>query len=133
MKLILQTTIVLVLISCNIYAQDYIFSQSYASRLYQNPAFTGNTNLISGTILQRIQWPYENTMMSTSCLIVDFVPPIKNSGLALIGISGYDVVTNEYINRLSLSYSYAIQINEDYLVKGGLQGIAVRLISINKL
>lgn len=103
-------------------AQDHIFSQTSTSQIYQNPAVAGNTDFLAATLMHRVQWPYENLATTSTCLAIDYVPNIKNSGISLVASNGYDLGTNENINQVGLSYSYSIQVSEKLIAKAGIRG-----------
>ncbi|MBK8807913.1 MAG: PorP/SprF family type IX secretion system membrane protein [Bacteroidales bacterium] len=121
-KTTILTIFIVMCISETLFAQDYIFSQTSTSQIYQNPAVAGNTDRLSATIIHRLQWPYENIATPATCLAIDFVPNIKNSGISLVALNGHDIGTKETVNQIGLSYSYSIQLSEKLIIKAGLRG-----------
>ena len=65
-------------------AQDVQFSQFYATSLYMNPAFAGNTGYLRGMIHQRWQWPAANSSYNTTFLGVDNYYEKARSGVGAI-------------------------------------------------
>ncbi|MEQ9186387.1 MAG: type IX secretion system membrane protein PorP/SprF [Cryomorphaceae bacterium] len=102
-------------------AQDPQFSQFFATRIYMNPAFAGNTHFGRFSTHLRRQWPALQGYTSSGMYYDQSLPAI-NSG---IGISlfqdrhgGGGVVSNKY----SGYYSYRFNATRKLSVKFGIAG-----------
>lgn len=109
----------ILLYSCSLRAQETVFSQSNSAGLFTNPAFAGTTEFISAGLLQRIQWPMNEIAIATSCLSVDFAPPIENAGFSLTSVTEIDLPTRERIINAGIGYSHQVKINRGVYAKAG--------------
>ncbi|MEN7546866.1 type IX secretion system membrane protein PorP/SprF [Rapidithrix thailandica] len=104
------------------YGQDPNFTQFYASSLYLNPAFTGSTEQFRIASVYRNQWvglpqSYAHNQASFDYNLLNW-----NSGIGVM-------VTNDRIaelayqaTSLNVSYSYAVPLREEWVMRLGLQG-----------
>ena len=122
-----------------LYAQDPVFSQFYANRVYLNPAFTGVEKGITYTALARSNYTAVQGGYNTIYASADVQEPFIRSGL---GISVWrDVVeaSNFTTSNAALNYSYRLPLTGDLalfqqdLLIGFRGGIAQRSVDWNKL
>ncbi len=105
----------------SIKAQDPQFSQPYNAPLYLNPALTGATQTDRLVFNYRNQWPRLAGTFVTSIFSYDHNFEEYHSGLGIlatvdkVGIGGFNATT------LSGLYSYYIPMDNDWIVRGGLQ------------
>ncbi len=108
--------------------QDPIFSQFYAAPLQLNPAFAGNTYAPFVTINYRNQWTGFNNFKTYVTYAASFSQFIEgmNSGLGLM-VQADDAGDGIYKNnRISAVYSYKIQVNDELVVKFGVEAAAIQ-------
>jgi len=108
-----------VLYGINMKAQESIFSQSNSSALFANPAIAGTTDFLSASLLQRIQWPLNEIAISTSCLSIDFAPPIENAGFSLVAVSSIDLPNRHRVINAGIGYSHQLKIDRGIYLKAG--------------
>ena len=102
------------------HSQDPQFSQPYASAMYLNPAFTGDTKKNRLAFTYRNQWSAIENGYSSYIASYDQYSKKRNSGFGgylmydQSGLNGYRVT------GLSVSYSYDAKIDHWSGVKGGL-------------
>jgi len=113
--------IIVALFAFQAIGQDHIFSQVISSRIYQNPATTGSSDFISGTLLQRMQWPTDGMTMLSTCLIADYSSNLENSAFSLIASTGYENSINEQITQVGVAYAHTVQISNSTALKAGLR------------
>ncbi|MBB6609589.1 PorP/SprF family type IX secretion system membrane protein [Pontibacter sp. Tf4] len=111
-------------------AQDVLFSQQYASRLYYNPAFAGIGHDWSVSLHHRTQWPALNGAFVTNQLSTDLLLPNTNSAISLVvqqdksGIGGLQKL------HASAGYAHHIRLTKNYSLSAGLQG-TIGSLSVN--
>ena len=121
MNKILLVIFVCMFISFKSYSQDPQFSQFYASSLYLNPAFTGNTEGGRFSSVYRNQWAAIPGAFVSYSFAYDYNLSNVNSGLGLMvthdkaGSGGL-----KYTNIGGL-YSYAFQIKRKLFFRAGLK------------
>lgn len=113
-------TIVFLIYSQHLNAQDPVFSQFYISPSLINPAFAGNS--YSGAISSnfRLQWPGLSTPYKTFAISFDKRMEKIGGGLGFNLLSdnaGNGILTS---NKFSGIYSYLIKVNDETFVKGGI-------------
>ena len=113
------TMAIITILSNPIKAQDPQFSQFYASSLYLNPAFTGNTteNRISG--IYRNQWPSIPGAFISSSFSYDRNLAKVNSGIGIIVTHDKAGSAGLRYNNIGGLYSYAIQLNKKLMARVG--------------
>lgn len=101
-------------------AQDPQFSQPYASPLYLNPAFTGDTEKNRVAFTYRKQWAAIDNGFTSYMASYDHFERKLNSGFG--GYLLYDQAgtTGYRVTGLRLSYSYDARISRWSGIKGGL-------------
>lgn len=128
---IFQLASVLILIaSASVTAQDPQFSQFYAAPLYMNPAFAGSTQQGRVGLNYRNQWPSIDANFSTVSAYADFFIEDKNSGIGGILTRDYVGIVGLQSISLGLQYAYQLQLTEDISFRPGVQ-VAVVNRSIN--
>jgi type IX secretion system PorP/SprF family membrane protein len=113
--------ILLMIISLSVYSQDPQFSQFYASSLYLNPAFTGNTDVGRVSGIYRNQWAAIPGAFVSYSFAYDHNLSNLNSGLGIM-------VTNDKAGSGGLKYtdiaglySYYFQLNRTLFFRTGLK------------
>ncbi|MCS4434626.1 PorP/SprF family type IX secretion system membrane protein [Aquiflexum gelatinilyticum] len=107
-------------------AQDFHFSQFYASPLNLNPALTGSTELSRVGVNYRKQWPGLNYDFNAYSAYFDHYSFDLNSGFGFMVNSFQE--SNMQINTtdVSLLYSYNLQVADTWNFKFGGQAAWVR-------
>jgi len=101
-------------------AQDAEFTQFYANPLYLNPAFAGTNKCPRMAINYRNQWAgLPATFITTSASYDQYVPTLSG-GLGIMVVSDKEAKTLS-TTRVSGIYSYQLQINRKFSVRGGLE------------
>lgn len=128
--------IYIVCIFCNkraVFAQDIQFSQFYASPIYLNPAFAGNTIQDRFAINYRNQWAAIPGGFNSFNFSYDHNFDGKN-GLGLIAVKDVAGSTKLSFTSLGLHYSFNYIIKRNLAMRLGLGGeYAQRSIDVNKL
>ncbi|WP_018476352.1 PorP/SprF family type IX secretion system membrane protein [Pontibacter roseus] len=117
--------ILLCLICCfwslGLVAQDALFTQQYANRLYLNPAFSGLGRSWSVTAAHRNQWPSLNGSFVTNQLSADYRIAGTKSAVGMVlqqdkaGVGGLQKL------QVALAYAYHTQLTENMAFSAGLQ------------
>ncbi|WP_242921678.1 PorP/SprF family type IX secretion system membrane protein [Pontibacter liquoris] len=103
------------------FAQEATFTQQYANRLYDNPAFAGLNHSWSITAAHRNQWPALNGAFITNQLAGDYrLPDQKSAFSALLqqdkaGIGGLQKL------QAALAYAYHTRLTDNWDMAAGLQ------------
>ncbi|NEM96380.1 PorP/SprF family type IX secretion system membrane protein [Pontibacter burrus] len=111
-------------------AQDVLFSQQYASRLYYNPAFAGLGHDWSVSLHHRNQWPALNGAFVTNQLSADLLLPNTKSAISLLvqqdkaGIGGLQKL------QAAAGYAYHTPLTDRLALSAGLQ-TSINSLSIN--
>jgi type IX secretion system PorP/SprF family membrane protein len=105
-------------------AQDFVnnvFSQFYAAPVLLNPAFTGTTFQPRISLTYRNQWLSLPNAYVTYAAAYDQFFERANSGFGLMAIADQagDGIWNTV--GVNASYSYNIQVNRDWNIRGGAQ------------
>ncbi|MHC2990564.1 membrane protein [Pontibacter sp. HJ8] len=102
-------------------AQEVLFTQQYANRLYLNPAFSGLGHSWSVAVAHRNQWPSLNGSFVTNQLSGDYRFEGTKSAVGLVlqqdkaGVGGLQKL------QAALSYAYHTNLSEDWAFSAGLQ------------
>ncbi|GAA5036873.1 hypothetical protein GCM10011506_32560 [Marivirga lumbricoides] len=116
---ILLMTGMLAFASIEVKAQDFQFSQYYASPLYLNPAFTGTGKMHRLNINGRLQWPNLPKAYRTMAVSYDYNLESLSSGFGLLltnDVAGSGNLGNTNVGFL---YSYKAQINKKLVISAG--------------
>ena len=115
-------SVLLLLITASVSAQDPVFSQFFAAPLNINPAFAGVTYAPRLSLSYRNQWPsWPNAYRSYSAT---YEQPIEalNSGLGVFVLAD-DAGNGIYqTNAFNFIYSYQVRASEDLFLKLGFEG-----------
>jgi len=126
-------TLLFVLTTVMVKAQDPQFSQYYANPLYTNPAFTGTTMGIRATMVVRNQYTALNNNYKTGSASIDANLSSLNGGLGLFvmsDVAGDGFLTNNVANIL---YSYHTPITRNISFRAGIQaGIVQKTYDFSK-
>lgn len=102
-------------------AQDPQFSQFYASSLYLNPAFTGNTLQHRLSSIYRNQWPSISKAFVSYSFSYDYNLASLNSGVGFIAIRDQAGAGSLMYNNIGALYSYAFQLNKKLMARAGMK------------
>lgn len=118
----------------NVSAQDPQFSQFYATPLYLNPAFTGNT--IEGRMagVFRDQWPKIPGAFISYAFSYDHYVRKINSGLGLMFIRDKAGSAGLRFTKIAASYAYIANLSRRLSFRAGLRfAYATRTLDQSKL
>ncbi|HEY4650937.1 MAG TPA: PorP/SprF family type IX secretion system membrane protein [Pontibacter sp.] len=102
-------------------AQDVLFTQQYASRLYYNPAYAGLGHDWSVSLHHRTQWPALNGAFVTNQIAADLLLPNTKSAISLLlqqdkaGVGGLQKM------MASAGYAYHTPLTDRLALSAGLQ------------
>ncbi len=104
-----------------LHSQDLSFSQIYSNHIYLNPAYAGNPDYISASLVYRNQWFTTKSPFTTYGFSYDRFYRKVDSGLGFNLIN--DVQGQGAINRITfdLAYSYTFRVSYDMQLRGGIQ------------
>ena len=102
-------------------AQDPDFTQFYANKLYLNPAFAGTNGGPRFSLNYRNQWPSVQGNFVTYSASYDQHFDAIGGGVGLQVWHDQAGEGNLQTTTPSLSYSYHLNVNEDFTVKAALQ------------
>src|SRR5665213_2727644 len=91
-------------------AQDPEFTQTMASPMYFNPAFTGIQQNLRAGLQLRDQWPSVSGGFITTAATADIGFPKINSGVGLMLMRDQAGDGNLTTNSISLTYAYEIKL-----------------------
>lgn len=103
------------------FAQDAVFSQFYANRLYMNPAFAGTTAMPKIHLNFRDQWPAMNHAYVSYSASYDQYFEKANSGIGLLFVgdnAGSGIYRTIAVGAI---YSYQVNLSDAFAMKFGLQ------------
>jgi type IX secretion system PorP/SprF family membrane protein len=104
----------------NALAQDPIFSQAYANRLYLNPALTGVENNPLVYAQYRNQWPALSANFVTTTVAYDQKIKSINSGIGFIAM--HDAAGRTLTQTsLGVNYSYEMVVGDSIRISTGTQ------------
>lgn len=121
-KLVFFLVSVLALLSSDfLFAQDPEFTQFYANPLYLNPAFAGTAKCPRAILNYRNQWPSISGTFVTYNASYDQHVDVLHGGLGLMVTQ--DRAGQGTLNSLSASgiYSYQLTVTKEWSVKAGVQ------------
>ncbi len=127
-KVKIKLTCLLFFVSCSFFlrGQDPVFSQFYNAPLELNPAFAGNSYAPIFAINYRNQWPAVSNVYETYSVSYDQYIDRFKSGI------GFNLLTDDAGQgalktfKLSGFYSYKLVIQDDLLLKIGLEASAIQ-------
>ena len=114
-------TIVALMLSRLVLAQDPQFTQFYAAPQYLNPAFAGSALAPRVTANYRNQWPAITNYVTTMVGVDHYIDKI-NSGIGLLLVNDNQGQGNIQSTEIGLQYAYQFQVSESSFVRLGLQG-----------
>lgn len=118
--LLLRISIILLIKSVHLDAQDPVFSQFYTAPLHLNPALTGISPDAKVALNYRNQWPSINQAYVTYAASYDQFFPKFNSGFGL-SILADDSGRGLYKTTVvQANYSYNVRFNDDFQMRLGL-------------
>ncbi len=127
-------TILIVIVTVDVYGQDPTFSQFYANPLYLSPSFAGATEEYRLAMTYRNQWPSVPGVFHTYSISFDKAMPNFNSGIGVLAT--YDVAGSGDLSttNIGLLYSYDFNINKEWHIRPGVNFKFYYLgLNINKL
>ena len=120
-RMLLSLSVILILLTLNVKAQDPEFSQFYANPLYLNPAFTGTSEFPRIVANYRNQWPNNGNTFVTYDFSYDTYVKSMKGGLGFQIL--YDRELNGVVNTINSSvfYSYHIKAGDQLFFTLALQ------------
>lgn len=107
--------------SLSTYSQDPQFSQFYASSMYLNPAFTGNTRVSRISGIYRNQWSSIPGSFISYSFAYDHNLAGLNSGVGLMATRDRAGSGGLQFTNLAGLYSYYIRINKKLSIRSGVK------------
>jgi type IX secretion system PorP/SprF family membrane protein len=125
MRCLLLFFIIFFCIEGFVFSQDPQFSQFYATPLYLNPAFTGNT--IQGRFagIYRKQWPKVPGAFISQGFSYDHNFRSANSGIGVVFINDKAGSGGLRYRNFGMSYSYGLNITRKHTVRFGIRAARV--------
>lgn len=112
----------LLLLACQAWAQDPIFSQFYAAPLQINPGFAGSSGTLRVGALYRDQWPGFSNAYRTYSVFYEQNLERLNSGIGF-QVEGDNAGDGIYkTTRFSAIYAYRLQVTDDLALQLGAEG-----------
>ena len=120
-KKILLLVVIIVFSKSFVNAQDPMFTQFYANKLYLNPAFAGNEKCGRVQLNYRNQWPKLGQTYVTYAASYDQRVDLLNIGMGAQVIQ--DIQADGAIKTTSINtmYTYSATVNRNLSIVGGLQ------------
>lgn len=119
-KILLSITCCLVLFNTAM-GQDVQLSQYYNAPLYLNPGFAGTGDNTRVGLNYRTQWRGIEKPFNSVSLWADHNIESYNSGIGLMYFRDVQGNSRLTTNEISLQYSYSINVNDDWVIKPGIQ------------
>lgn len=120
--------------SCNIFAQDPVFTQFYALPTLINPAFSGSEGNTRIGLGYRNQWMGSNYNLSTFYASADKFVEVINSGLGISILNQSESLTNYNFTQVNASYSYHLKLTETWTIFPGISfGYGYKQFNFNNL
>ena len=119
-KILLSITCCLVLFNTAM-GQDVQLSQYYNAPLYLNPGFAGTGDNTRVGLNYRTQWTGIDKPFNSVSLWADHNIESYNSGIGLLYFRDVQGNSRLTTNEISLQYSYSINVNDDWVIKPGIQ------------
>jgi type IX secretion system PorP/SprF family membrane protein len=113
-------SILLLLFSIGLRAQDPQFSQYYNNPLYLNPAFTGGGEDTRVGLNYRSQWAGLDPAFNLSSLWTDFFFPKHNTSLGLLLRNDQNSSSKLRSTEIGVSSAYSINIAKGWAIRPGL-------------
>jgi type IX secretion system PorP/SprF family membrane protein len=133
MRKFLQTILILLTTVC-VYAQDPEFSQYYSAPLYLNPAFSGTSVDHRFIANYRNQWPSINKAFQTYGFSYDYNLERLNSGVGVMLLSDKAGTSHLKSTQVNLQYAYKVKVSDTWMLSSGLNfGVGFRNIDYNNL
>lgn len=132
----IKLAILLLVLSNITLAQDFQFSQFYATPMLINPAFTGNTVQSRATLNYRNQWAAIPNSKGYNTFAFGYEHNFEsfNSGLGLQVVHDRAGVAALQTTSVLMSYAYRFRLTRKFSIKSGLQfGVGNRHINFNEL
>lgn len=104
--------IILIFIVITINAQDPIYSQFYANKIYLNPAFAGANDGLSFNLHYRNQWRSIPRPFNTKSASVELQEPCMGTGFALTVFNDEEGEGALETTGGSLIYAYILRLND---------------------
>jgi len=115
-------------------SQDIHFSQFYATPLYLNPAFTGNTNEHRLVMNYRNQWPGISKAYVSESFSYDYNLDKLNSGFGILAVHDKSGSGGYEFTNVGFNYSYQAKITNKIGVNAGINfSYSIRDIDYSKL
>jgi type IX secretion system PorP/SprF family membrane protein len=120
-KSLLSISLLILLATSSVTAQDPQFSQFYAAPLYLNPALTGATGQARAGLNYRNQWPALEANFTTFSAYFDYFIEDKRSGVGIVITRDQEGLANLQSINIGLQYSYELNITEHLGFRPGVQ------------
>jgi type IX secretion system PorP/SprF family membrane protein len=101
-------SILTIILTIEIFAQDPSFTQPLSTSMYTNPALTGFTGYSRIQLSQRIQWPKTPSSFYTTYVGADFSSKNNKLDFGIYGL--YDNAANGILKTYSQNFTLAYQI-----------------------
>ena len=118
------TSLLILLSTFSLSAQDPQLSQNLANPLLNSPAFAGLQDQNKVYLTHRNQWPNQSANYQYSAAAVEVSLGKINSGIGLL-FSSDKQFSNLQTTAISLQYAYHANLNENTLLSMGIQGSGV--------
>jgi type IX secretion system PorP/SprF family membrane protein len=133
-KSVFLSSLLILLATHWVTAQDPQFSQFYAAPLYLNPAFAGSTGMARVGLNYRNQWPAIDANFTTFSAYGDMYLEEKNSGVGFMINRDREGVFGMTSTSIALQYAYDLQITKQLSFRPGFQAAVYnRAINFSKL
>lgn len=117
-----KTFTILFLLTCSIgYSQDLVYTQSFGSPIYLNPAFTGNLAKTSFYVNARQQWPSVSGGYVSSSFSANHRLDQINSGIGIIIKSDEEGSAEYHAMEVSGIYSYILHLDKRWTIAPAIQ------------
>lgn len=120
MKIKLLLLVVVLSITSSASAQDPVFTQYFLVPQTLNPGFTGILEDWHAGIIHRTQWPNGQRQIDTDFAFIN-TPVGLNSGIGITLLSNREKFTNYNLTQVNATYSYKVELNEDWYFRPGLE------------
>lgn len=103
-----------------VFSQDVHLTQFYASPVYLNPAFTGNTREHRAAMTYRNQWPGISKAFQSQVFSYDYSLEKLNSGFGVLVANDKAGTMGYRSTSAGLSYAYQLRISKTVAINGGV-------------
>ncbi|MEZ4721719.1 MAG: type IX secretion system membrane protein PorP/SprF [Flavobacteriales bacterium] len=100
-------------------AQDPQFSQFFATRIYMNPAFTGNTHFGRVSSQFRMQWPGLGGYTTNGFYYDQNLPALK-SGIGFRALQDWQSGGGLFYNKMAAMYAYGTNLTRKLYMRAGI-------------